>query len=122
MTDRSFAFTKQHRLLDASQYKAVFDKASWKVSNKEWLFLARKNQLDHARLGLVIAKKHVRLSVQRNRLKRLTRESFRLQPDNLAGIDIIVLCRKGADLKTNPETFTDLNNLWRKLARHVQSR
>lgn len=115
----SLSFSKQRRLLTASQYKAVFDDATWKVSNREWLILARTNGQPTARLGLVLAKKNVRLAVQRNRLKRLVRETFRLQ--QLKGLDVVVLCRKGADAKTNPEIITDLNMLWQKLLkRHRQ--
>ena len=59
-----FHFDKSLRLLNASEYQAVFDESRLKVSTAELLFLARINKLGRARLGLVIAKKNVRLSVQ----------------------------------------------------------
>lgn len=113
-------FGKSARLLNANDYKAVFDKADYKVSNREFLFLARRNGFDRSRLGLIIAKKHVRLAVDRNRLKRHIRETFRLQ-ESTRGVDVVVLARKGADHHPNPELKRQLNRLWRKLGQRIQA-
>jgi len=78
-----FGFDKSLRLLNAGDYQAVFDQSRLKVSTAELLFLANANGLDHPRLGLVVAKKNVRLAAQRNRLKRIVRESFRMQQSRL---------------------------------------
>lgn len=43
------------------------------------------------RLGLSIAKRHVRKSVDRNRLKRMVREAYRLRGNRLDGMDILFL-------------------------------
>lgn len=50
----------------------------------------RDNQRDHARLALIVPKKLVRTAVARNRIRRLAREAFRLQQDELAGSDFLV--------------------------------
>ena len=42
------------------------------------------------RLGLVIAKRHLPLAVQRNRVKRLVREGFRASQTQLPPLDIVV--------------------------------
>lgn len=49
-----------------------------------------------ARLGIVVAKKNIKLAVDRNRLKRLVRESFRKQQLGLLGLDIVVIIKKDA--------------------------
>ena len=50
------------------------------------------------RLGLVIAKRFLPLAVQRNRVKRLIREQFRLAQTDLPPVDIIVrLTRRPED-------------------------
>jgi ribonuclease P protein component len=49
-----------------------------------------------ARLGLVVTKK-VGSAVERNRVKRVCRECFRLWPDFVAaGVDLLVIARQGA--------------------------
>ncbi len=110
-------FSREKRLLTPRHFKAVFDSPAGKVPGKNLLLLVRNNDLDHARLGLVIGKKSVKLSVERNRLKRLMRESFRLHQDNLVGWDIVVVARKGLGDIENPELIQHFGKLWKRLAR-----
>lgn len=112
-------FPKALRLLTPADFKQVFDGADLRVSNKEMLILARPNLLDRPRLGLVIAKKHIRLATQRNRIKRVIRESFRAQQQALANnnIDAIVLARSGLDKLDNPALHTLLRQFWQQLQR-----
>lgn len=49
-----------------------------------------------ARLGLAISKKQARRAVDRNRLKRLVREAFRLNRAQLNGLDLVVMARQAA--------------------------
>ena len=74
-----FSFPKQARLLSARDYREVFAGAEARASHRHLLLLARRNGRGHHRLGLVIAKKHVRRAVERNRIKRVAREFFRRQ-------------------------------------------
>ncbi|AJE23464.1 ribonuclease P protein component [Azotobacter chroococcum] len=110
-------FGREKRLLIPRQFKAVFDSPTAKVPGKHVLLLARPNDLEHPRLGLVIGKKSVKLSVGRNRLKRLIRDSFRLNQDSLAGWDIVVVARKGLGELDNAEVTQQFGKLWKRLAR-----
>ncbi len=112
-------FSREKRLLTPRHFKAVFDSPTGKVPGKNLLLLARNNDLDHPRLGLVIGKKSVKLSVERNRLKRLMRESFRLHQDSLVGWDIVIVARKGLGDIENPELIQHFGKLWKRLARTV---
>jgi len=114
----SRGFGREKRLLNPRQFKVVFDSPSGKVPGKNVLLLARENELDHPRLGLVIGKKSVKLSVERNRLKRQIRESFRLRQDALAGWDIVVVARKGLGDLENAELAEQFGKLWKRLARN----
>lgn len=111
-----YRFGKSKRLLNAADYKLVFDGVDHKASTKELLCLSRENTLDHPRLGLVIAKKNVRHAVQRNRVKRIIRESFRLHQHTLPAIDVIVLARKGVADMENAELHAELEKLWQRLS------
>ncbi|WP_370526378.1 ribonuclease P protein component [Pantoea sp. Ap-967] len=110
-------FSREKRLLIPRHFKAVFDSPTGKVPGKNLLILARENGLDHPRLGLVIGKKSVKLAVQRNRLKRLMRDSFRLNQQMLAGLDIVIVARKGLGEIENPELHQHFGKLWKRLAR-----
>lgn len=110
-------FSREKRLLTPRHFKAVFDSPTGKVPGKNLLLLARNNDLDHARLGLVIGKKSVKLSVERNRLKRLMRESFRQHQDSLGGWDIVIVARKGLGDIQNPELTQHFSKLWKRLGR-----
>ena len=118
----SLGFGREKRLLTPRQFKAVFDSPSGKAPGKSVLLLARDNQLDHPRLGLVIGKKSVKLAVERNRIKRQIRESFRLNQDNLTGWDIVVVARKGLGDLENGELAQQFGKLWKRLARSRPSR
>ncbi|SFA95091.1 ribonuclease P protein component [Azotobacter beijerinckii] len=111
-------FGREKRLLVPRQFKAVFDSPTAKVPGKHVLLLARPNDLEHPRLGLVIGKKSVKLSVGRNRLKRLIRDSFRLNQDSLAGWDVVVVARKGLGELENAEVTQQFGKLWKRLARN----
>lgn len=115
MTDQGFG--RKLRLLTASDYKAVFGKAEHKVSCTQLLILAINSGHETPRLGLVIAKKHVRLAVQRNRLKRLIRESFRQHKQLLSGLDIVILARAGVGSMDNTSITLLLEKLWQDLIR-----
>lgn len=111
----SYLFGKSLRLLDADSYKTVFDDAQYKVSSRQVLYLARPNSLSHPRLGLVIAKKNVRHATQRNRIKRVIRESFRRKQHLLGCVDTVVLARRGLDNLDNIELNKLFDRLWQQL-------
>jgi ribonuclease P protein component len=110
-----FGFPKTSRLLNAADYKAVFDNAQFKVSCRHFLVLANRNNRSSARLGLVIAKKNVALAVQRNRIKRQFRNTFRHNKELLDKLDLVVLARKDADKLDNKELIETIDSLWQDL-------
>ena len=109
------SFSRDKRLLNAADYKQVFDAVDNRASHKHLLLLGRFNHRSHSRLGLVIAKKHVKLAVQRNRIKRLSREFFRSCPAPEENLDVIVLARPGVDRLDNAALSSILRQQWQKL-------
>ena len=115
-----FGFPKTSRLLNAADYKAVFSNAQFKVSCRQFLVLAIPNSRPRPRLGLVIAKKNVALAVQRNRIKRQLRDTFRHSATLLESLDLVVLARKDADKLDNKQLKTTIDNLWQDLHGKIQ--
>jgi ribonuclease P protein component len=58
--------------------------------------LGRPNARPHARLGLTISRRAAKRAVDRNKLKRLAREAFRMQ-QSLPCWDFVVMAKTGAD-------------------------
>jgi ribonuclease P protein component len=82
--------------------------------------LAVSNELGHPRLGVALAKRVVRLAVQRNRIRRQLRESFRLHQHQLAGVDVLVLARAGVDSIPSRELRAAIDKSWAELARRCK--
>lgn len=116
---KALSFPKNARLLRPRDYAGVFDNVQVRVPHRHFLLLATSNNLGHARIGLVFSKKNLKHAVQRNRVKRLVRETFRQQTD-LPSLDIVVLGRQGLASVENPKLHSFLDDLWRRLKRKAQ--
>ncbi|MFB9145548.1 ribonuclease P protein component [Halomonas alkalicola] len=112
-------FPRRLRLLTAGEYRQVFDNAVYKVHGKGLMALAIPNDLGHPRLGLIVSKKNLRRAVDRNRLKRLARESIRLQQQRLPAVDIVLMARRGVKELDNEVLHRQLHGMWRRLEREA---
>ncbi|MEC8812924.1 MAG: ribonuclease P protein component [Pseudomonadota bacterium] len=111
-----FSFQRHQRLLTPAQFKRVFDQTDGRVSHSAFLLLASKTQPEQpARLGLVVAKKHLKRAVDRNTFKRIVRTRFRLAQDQLTGLDIVVLARPGSRAMEPQELASELDKYWPRL-------
>lgn len=93
----------------------MFDHPQWRVADRRFLLLARNNQLEYGRLGLVIGRRHARHAVDRAAIKRRAREQFRLRQWELIGLDVIVLLRGPCAPGEGRETTSSLARLLDKL-------
>ncbi len=71
-----------------------------------FVLYTRQNQLPHARLGIVVAKRFAPRAVTRNTIKRVTRELFRVT--GLPPIDCVVRLAKPVNRKDGPATTAKL--------------
>jgi ribonuclease P protein component len=104
-------FARKSRLVRPAEFKHVFQQPN-KSSDKALLILARRNTLGYARLGLAVSIKSAVTAVERNRVKRVSRESFRQHKASLGGMDFIVTGRAGLTEKTNQELRAGLERHW----------
>jgi ribonuclease P protein component len=64
------------------------------MSSASLLLLAKQNTRGFNRLGMIVSKKGIPGSVQRNNVKRKIRETFRkIEPEHDLGWDIVVMTR-----------------------------
>ena len=68
------------------------------------------------RLGLAISSRVAPDAVDRNRIKRLARESFRRHRAQLPGVDVVILARTGAAAARPAELRGALERLWQRIA------
>ena len=85
-------FPKSHRLTKTDEFSSVF---SFRKALRSSTFLLhyRPQEIglaDGARLGLVVAKRFLRRSVDRNLMRRVVREVFRNKHSDLPSKDFIV--------------------------------
>jgi len=66
------------------------------------------------RLGVVVARKVDRSAVERNRIRRLIRESFRRQQSELLIHDYVVRVRPEAARQTSADLRASLDELWKR--------
>ena len=68
----------------------------------------------HARLGILISRKHASRATDRNRIKRCIREAFRQSQGGLGAMDLLV--RPPYGLKTSTRTVSRLQSCLESLA------
>lgn len=116
-------FERCSRLLEAKDFKRVFDDNRFRSSCRTLLILAIENQPQKkSRLGIVVAKKNVRRAIDRNRIKRLVREYFRQQVlSPLCPMDFVVLARSGIAGLNNGEVRVALASLFNSVLKKAAS-
>lgn len=114
-----YSFGKDVRLRCAKDYQGVFNHTFFKVHQPYFLLLASlsPSEIQSSRVGLVVAKKKVRRAHERNRVKRISRESFRLNQHKLLGLDIVVMPKVGIEKISNQDLHEQLNLAWLKFSR-----
>ncbi|MDY6919801.1 MAG: ribonuclease P protein component [Pseudomonadota bacterium] len=115
---KQFPFRRHQRLLSAAKFQAVFKQTEGRVSHTAFLMLARNTSPQQpGRLGLVVAKKHLKRAVDRNRFKRVVRDRFRLSQHALQGLDVVILARPGSGQLDSHQLAGELDKYWGKLVR-----
>ncbi|MEE9350911.1 MAG: ribonuclease P protein component [Thiotrichaceae bacterium] len=110
-TPEPATFPRDLRLIEAKQYQQVFAGSS-RFGNRYLTVLAKENQLEYPRLGMAISKKCAKRAVDRNRIKRIIRESFRANCSTLPAVDLVVMCRPLILEQDNATIFQGIEKQW----------
>jgi ribonuclease P protein component len=103
------------RLTRPQDFDAAFQGGTRLTENK-LAAVVHPNDQAHARLGLAISRKVAAQAVDRNRIKRHVRESFRARRAQLPARDIVILGRAGCARASAAELRAMLDRLWTRVA------
>jgi ribonuclease P protein component len=104
----------QRRLRRKSDFEAAYASGR-RFGNGFFAVTAKPNDIGGPRLGLAVSVKNAGNAVERNRLRRTIRESFRLHQHELPAADIVVSARGRAREVPAAELRASLDALWKKV-------
>lgn len=104
---QSAALPKARRLIEGRDYRLVFS-CRQRIAGQFLVLNSAPNDGSFARLGLAVGKRNCRRAVDRNRVKRVIREWFRLRVNALPASDMVYSVRPRASQATNTELRADL--------------
>jgi ribonuclease P protein component len=102
------------RLRRKSEFDAAYARG-WRMGNGFFALTARANETGAPRLGLAVALRAAGGAVERNRLRRIIRESFRLHQAELPGVELVVSARPAARDVQSAQLRASLESLWKKV-------
>ncbi len=114
-----FRFPKRLRLRTQSEFDRVYQNHAY-ARGPLFNVLVASNERDYSRLGLSVSR-HVGNAVERNRWKRLLRESFRLSQSRLpAGLDIIAIPQPDTPPPSLAQVMPEFQAMVRKAHLHLK--
>jgi ribonuclease P protein component len=110
----------QRRLRRKSDFDAAYANGR-RFGNGFFAVTAKPNDIGRPRLGLAVSVKNAGNAVERNRLRRTIRESFRLHQHDLPAVDVVVSARARAREAAGAELRASLDALWKKVTEQCVS-
>ena len=119
MQENSQSFPKSYRLTKTDEFSSVF---SFRKAVKSTHFLLHyrvpDTETEHspvARLGLVVAKRFLKRAVDRNLVKRLAREQFRILQSLLYSRDYVLRLRVKPEILDKKALAEEIKKLLHKM-------
>jgi ribonuclease P protein component len=106
----------RQRLRTGAEFESVFKRGA-RLEGRLFLVIATPNCLPYDRLGLAVSRR-VGGAIERNRARRLLRESFRrLEPPLGPGVDLVVVARAELVGRGQAEVERELRERYRRIRR-----
>lgn len=109
-----FTFNKEQRLSDNIEIRQVYQKGK-KINATYANVFFYQNQFSYPRLCISVGKRQISKAVQRNRIKRVIRESFRLHQSKLFNLDIVIVAFKDILTLDNNQLKQLIDTQWKRL-------
>lgn len=116
----TFRLTKQAKIVKTDDFSSVFNLRK-RIANKHLVLRYRVNEINAPRLGLIVSKKTAKLAVQRNYMRRVLRELFRLNRYNLPLVDLVIQVQKPFAKPEFTEIKQEFEHLMQKLIARVDN-
>jgi ribonuclease P protein component len=114
----SRGFPRRFRLTDKHEYDRILkSRAALQIRCGCFRVLAMQSEREDARLGLIIGKRQLKRAVDRNHVKRMVRESFRITRMSLPAVDIVVQLVRTPDEGLD----RDVAAIWERLGNDSES-
>ncbi len=119
MNIKSTGFSRQQRIRKKNDFQTLFNQP-YRTGSENFLALWKKGKFSFARIGIITAKKIAKKAVDRNKIRRVIRESFRLAKNQLNNIDLIIIARHECGKLDQIALRKETDHLWKKLQQHYQ--
>jgi ribonuclease P protein component len=103
------------RLRRKSDFEAAYARGR-RFGNGFFGVTAFWNDKGWPRLGLAVSVRTAGGGVERNRIRRIIRDSFRVHQHELPGVDLVISARNRARDAARAELHTSLVQLWKKVS------
>lgn len=109
-----FGFSADLRIRTRDQFQQVYQRRQ-RLFSPLFILYQLPNSLSFPRLGVVVSKRNVRFAVNRNVIKRIAKEHFRLKQKVLRQLDIVIVARQEANKATREELHQCIDQLLTQL-------
>jgi ribonuclease P protein component len=113
-----FSFAKADRILKRPDFIRL-SKHGKKIQNRHFVVIFCPGRFERTRLGITVSKR-VGGAAARNRIKRFSREYFRLNKHMVIGCwDINITATRAAAQLTSEQAFLSLKNIFDRISRSM---
>jgi ribonuclease P protein component len=113
-----FSFPARYRIKNNNDFATVFHHAKTKkIVTRYFVLHYAENLVNCPKIGVIASKKNFPLAVTRNRLKRIARESFRLNRSKIKNLAIILSFFKLSQETDSKQLRVALSECWDKFSK-----
>jgi ribonuclease P protein component len=111
---RKEGFSRRHRFAGRGSFAAAL-RSSRKLRTPVAILHVTNGQTGHARFGLALTRRTAARSVDRNRLKRISREAFRKHAVKGFGLDLVLAPRQSFSPAGEAQWLAELGALFDRI-------
>jgi len=113
-------FTKKAKLIKTDEFSSVFNFRK-RISARYLAVHYQPNDFGFARLGLVVGKKVAKRAVDRNYMRRVLREFFRIQQHEINPVNLVIRVQKKFEKEDFLQIKQEFESLIEKVNRRTQA-